>query len=165
MSRNEIEIGKAGEYLAVFELMRSGFVSFLSDQGLPYDILVDVNGEILRGQVKSTETHKDYGRSFNVARFGTRGGKGALRKNSIDNCDFYVFVLLDLKLVSFMHVNELESKKNKGFVKQTIEMRSKKFGINARKNNSRIMLIEDFSDFNQVVNIHKGMIRELSCEK
>lgn len=73
---SNIEMGRAGEYFAIYELIKQGYPAFLSDQGLSYDIAVDIGGVLARGQVKSTERHKDYGKSKNCLRFGTRSGKG-----------------------------------------------------------------------------------------
>ena len=51
---NELQIGKAGEYLACADLIMKGLVAFPSEQGLPYDVLVDTGKRLLRVQVKST---------------------------------------------------------------------------------------------------------------
>ncbi|WP_050871204.1 hypothetical protein [Enterobacter hormaechei] len=60
---SELELGKCGEYYAIFKLAKQGFVCFPSDQGLPYDIVVETNGRLLKGQVRSTLRMRDYGKS------------------------------------------------------------------------------------------------------
>ena len=53
---NELQIGKAGEHLACFDLISQGYHAFLSDQGLPYDIVLDIDGELRRIQVYDRKT-------------------------------------------------------------------------------------------------------------
>jgi len=156
MSNNNLELGKCGEYYSVYEIIKQGRVAFLSDQGLPYDIVVDYKGKLLRGQVKSTIGHKDYGKSASCLRFGTRSGKGTQRKASTDACDFYAFVSINDKLVSFFHMSELESKTNPGTVKQTIDLRSRHSNFVAKGNNARMLIAEDYESFDRVVCIHES---------
>ena len=39
---NELQKGKAGEYLVCADLILKGFVAFISEQGLPYDVVLDI---------------------------------------------------------------------------------------------------------------------------
>ena len=50
----ELQLGKAGEHLVCFDLISQGHNAFLADQGLPYDVLVDLDGSIKRIQVKTS---------------------------------------------------------------------------------------------------------------
>jgi hypothetical protein len=118
-----LEIGKAGEHLALFEIICQGYKAFLSDQGMIYDIVVDVNGRLLRGQVKSTIRKKDYSKSKGVCRFGTRRAKKASRLAMCDECDFYAFVCLESKQVGFLPTSRMISEKNDGKIKPCIEIR------------------------------------------
>lgn len=121
---SELELGKCGEYYAIFKLTKQGFVCFPSDQGLPYDIVVEANGKLLRGQVRSTLRMRDYGKSKSVYRFGTRTGKGDGRATSQQSCDFYAFVVIEEEKIGFMTTAELASEKNPGTIIQTMEFRS-----------------------------------------
>ena len=38
---DDLQIGKAGEYLVCADLILRGFVAYPSEQGLPYDIVLD----------------------------------------------------------------------------------------------------------------------------
>ena len=49
MNNNDLMIGVAGEHLVCFDLIAKGFTAFMTEQGLPYDLIADING-------KSTET-------------------------------------------------------------------------------------------------------------
>ena len=51
----QLQIGKAGEYLVCADLILKGFIAFPSEQGLPYDVLLDTGEKLLRVQVKTTE--------------------------------------------------------------------------------------------------------------
>ena len=50
---SELQVGKAGEYLVCCDLVMKGFVAFLSEQGLPYDVLLDNGSKLLKIQVKT----------------------------------------------------------------------------------------------------------------
>ena len=54
----QLQIGKAGEYMVCSDLILKGFIAFPSEQGLPYDVLLDTGEKILRVQVKTTEGHR-----------------------------------------------------------------------------------------------------------
>jgi hypothetical protein len=90
--------------------MLAGYRVFLSDQGLPYDLLVDLGGRFVRVQVKATVRPKNAnakGRSpnlvyvFHVRRRG-KGGKG-MRLN-VGHCDIVALVALDTRTVAYMPV-------------------------------------------------------------
>ena len=49
----QLQIGKAGEYLVCADLIMKGFIAFPSEQGLPYDVLVDNGEKLLKVQVKT----------------------------------------------------------------------------------------------------------------
>ena len=55
----DLEIGKAAEHLVCYDILLKGYNAFLSDQGLPYDIIVDLGSRILRVQVKGTRRPKN----------------------------------------------------------------------------------------------------------
>ena len=135
----ELETGKAGEYLTLYKLLRQGFRAFPSDQGLPYDLLVDVDGRVFRVQVKTTERRSTYGASKDVLRFSTRRARGTNRAASVLDCDFYALVDLEREVVGFFPTESLESTKNPGQVIQTIERRD----------------LSPFSSFSQALELKK----------
>lgn len=156
----ELSLGKCGEYYAIFTLSKQGYTVYGSDQGLPYDIIVDVEGTLLRGQVKSTWGTGDYGKSKSVYRFGTRSGKGGKRTKAL-MCDFYAFVAIHDEKIGFMASDELISSINPGIVKQTFEFRSQdilypsRTYTNGTVSNLSVRNIEDFSDFSRIINSMK----------
>lgn len=105
-----LEIGKAAEHLVCCDLLLAGHRAFLADQGLPFDVVVEHGGRLLRLQVKSTTTLKNVncrGRnerkcySFHVRR---RGKRGSSRLTNTD-CDIVALVALDLRLVAYLPVD------------------------------------------------------------
>lgn len=105
-----LDVGKAAEHLVCADLILAGYRVFLSDQGLPYDLLVDLGDRFIRVQVKATARPKNAnarGRSpnmvyvFNVRRRG-KGGKGT--RLSGKHCDVVALVALDTRTVAYMAV-------------------------------------------------------------
>ncbi|MCY2161672.1 hypothetical protein OW894_24825 [Klebsiella pneumoniae] len=157
---SELEMGKCGEYYAIFKLAKQGFVCFPSDQGLPYDIVVEANGALLKGQVRSTLKMRDYGKSKSVYRFGMRTGKGNGRATPMNWSDFYAFVVIEEEKIAFMTTTELASAKNPGVLIQTMEFRSASGIYPGRiySNGTQRMLdysrnIESYEDFNRVASL------------
>jgi hypothetical protein len=105
-----LDIGKAAEHLVCADLMLAGYRVFLSDQGLPYDVLVDLGDRFIRVQVKSTTRPKNantQGRApnlvyvFNVRRRGKHGNGTRL---DATHCDIGALVALDSRTVAYMPI-------------------------------------------------------------
>lgn len=99
-----MEVGKAAEHLVCADLILLGFRAFLADQGLPYDVVVDVEHRLLRIQVKATASLYPDGRG--VYRFNPRrklGGDRA-RRPGLRDCDLYAFVALDRRVIGYLAV-------------------------------------------------------------
>lgn len=127
---NELQIGKSGEHFACFDLIRQGFNAFLSDQGLPYDIIVDIEGVPKRLQVKTTQKLVTYERSKAVYRFGLCRGKHSRSRYVLANggVDGFVFVALDIMKAAYLTVDEMTTTKAKEKkIKQCIDFKSKAF--------------------------------------
>lgn len=120
----ELQIGKAGEHLVCFDLIRQSISAFLSDQGLPYDVLLDLNGVVKRVQVKTCSKPANYGKSKNVYRFSLRSAKGGNRAIKAINLDYIAFVFLDIKIVQYIPVETIIT--SSGFLKQCIDFRLEK---------------------------------------
>jgi hypothetical protein len=107
----ELQIGKAAEHLACADVMIQGFNAFLSDQGLPYDMLVDIDGTLLRVQVKGTlgpyTLPRGDGRGRDAYRFGLRRGIGSKGRISPRSIDVFAFVALDTRRVAYVRTSEL----------------------------------------------------------
>lgn len=105
-----LSIGKAAEHLVCADLMLAGYRVFLSDQGLPYDLLVDLGDRFIRVQVKATIRAKNAnakGRAPNmvyVFHVRRRGKHSKGERLSAKHCDAVALVALDTRIVAYMPV-------------------------------------------------------------
>jgi len=103
---SDMQIGKAGEYLVCADLIAKGFIAYPSEQGLPYDVVMDDGSKLLKVQVKTTRTHKQKPQrvnnnntyAFNIKRCG-KGNKSTITSES---CDIFALVALDAKVIGYM---------------------------------------------------------------
>jgi hypothetical protein len=101
-----MKIGIAGEHLVCTDLIMQGHNAFLSDQGLPYDIVADIGGRLLKVQVKTTRTNKDAPQRerrtpayiFNLKRCGKKNKK----TRASNDVDLYAMVCLETKQVGYI---------------------------------------------------------------
>lgn len=106
MNSKELQIGKVGEYLVCADLILKGFVAYPSEQGLPYDVVLDIDGELYKVQVKTTTTYrtipqrKDDMKSyvFNIKRKGKYGKK----RYANDEIDIFALVCLDTMQIGYI---------------------------------------------------------------
>ena len=159
---NELQIGKAGEHLVCFDLIRQGYNAFLSDQGLPYDVIVDVGGFPKRIQVKTTQKTISYEKAIGVYRFGLCRGRGnrgrfALANGSVDG---FAFVALDIMKIAYLTVDEVTSTNASiRHIKQTMDFKTRSIQYPAPKSKNswgtgyrdRRGFIEDFSNFDRIL--------------
>ena len=98
-----LQTGKAGEHLVCADLILHGYPAFLTDAGMPYDIVVALkNGKLLRVQVKSTsKPHAKYGYQFNLRR-GVNDSR-----TMVGDVDVFAFVALDRMSVAYFRSEEL----------------------------------------------------------
>ena len=112
----EVQIGKAGEYLVCADLILKGFVSFPSEQGLPYDVLLDNGSKLLRIQVKTTMKPRIVPRRkepipcyvFNIK----RSGKLGKTRYSINEIDIFALVCLDTMKIGYLKNEEMPTTLN-----------------------------------------------------
>ena len=107
----ELQTGKAGEYFVCADLILKGFVAFPSEQGLPYDVLLDNGSKLLRVQVKTTSgprkvpqrNKESLAYIFNVKRNG-KNNKGRYRDGEVD---LFALVCLDVMAVGYLKVDDM----------------------------------------------------------
>lgn len=103
---NMLQIGKAGEYLVCADLILKGYIAFLSEQGLPYDVLLDNGKRLIKIQVKTTQTYKSIPQRnidskayiFNIKRCG----KHNIQRYKDDEIDIFALVCLDTKKIGYI---------------------------------------------------------------
>lgn len=129
----DLEIGKAAEHLVVADLILSGYRAYLTEQGLPYDIVIDHDGKLYRLQVKATRCAKKLpargavgvGYLFQVR----RAGKGGRRQYSNGEFDILALVALDVRVIAYLPFN--------GSIQQTIHLRPHGHMASARAERTR----------------------------
>lgn len=107
----QLQIGKAGEYLVCADLILKGFIAFQSEQGLPYDILLDTGERLLKVQVKTTEkprivqqrAKESLAYVFSIKRAGVNG-KTRYEEKEID---LFALVCLDTMQVGYLTNKEM----------------------------------------------------------
>ena len=109
----ELELGRAAEHLVCADLLLSGWSTYPTAQGLPYDLAVDVGDRVVRVQVKSSFFAKNPQPSSraNPAYFYQirRAGRGGGRVYGGGEFDIYALVALDRRLIAYFAVAELPS--------------------------------------------------------
>lgn len=147
---NELQIGKAGEYIVCADIIMKGLIAFPSEQGLPYDVVIDTGKKILRCQVKTTEKPRTIPQRekdtkayiFNIKRHGV----GGLKRYGSEEADVFALVELENRSVVYLQSKDMPDTLNirvdslrgsyydeKG-VKSHAEVNSKKYnGMNDSK--------------------------------
>lgn len=106
-----LQIGKAGEYLTCADLILKGFVAFPSEQGLPFDVVLDNGKKLLRVQVKTTEKPRvvpqrrtdSMAYMFSIKRHGKNNS--TIYEN--DEVDIFALVCLDTKNVGYIRNDDM----------------------------------------------------------
>lgn len=117
--QNDLQIGVAGEHLVCADLITKGYNAYLSDQGLPYDVVADIDGKLYKIQVKTTSKYRAIPQRKNYTPaylfWIKRCGKGGKKVYKEKDYDFMALVALDKKIVGYlpfdnikgtMHLNE-----------------------------------------------------------
>lgn len=107
----QLQIGKAGEYLVCADLILKGFIAFPSEQGLPYDVLLDTGEKLLKVQVKTTEKPRkvmqrakdSFAYVFQIKRAGANG-KTRYEEKEID---LFALVCLDTMQIGYLTNKEM----------------------------------------------------------
>ncbi len=115
-----LEVGKAAEHIVCADLILAGHRAFLADQGLPYDLVLDLGATFIRVQVKATAAPRSVpGRPgswpsymFHVRRAG-KGGRRVIRAGEFD---LLALVALDIRRVAYLALE--------GGIRQTIHLRA-----------------------------------------
>jgi len=110
MEINDLQIGKAGEYLVCADLILKGHIAYPSEQGLHYDIVCDYEGTLLRIQVKTTRkplpVPQRQVRTEKYLFHIRRCGKGGRQSYSDSDIDIIAIVALDTKTIGYIPVKD-----------------------------------------------------------
>ena len=129
----DLELGKAAEHLVVADLILSGYRAYLTEQGLPYDVVIDFEGNLYRVQVKASRCAKRIPQRATVAKGYLynvrRAGKGGRRQYADNEFDIVALVAMDLRIVAYLPF--------KGRILQTIYLRPPGHQSSARTTRTR----------------------------
>lgn len=106
-----LAVGKAAEYLVCADLLLNGIPAFPSDQGLPYDVVAEVGGLLVRIQVKATRTAKNVSSAGRAARLAyswnvRQNGRSGRQRLSKAQCDVVALVALDIRAIAYLPIED-----------------------------------------------------------
>ena len=143
---DEMQVGKAGEYLVCCDLICQGKVAFLSEQGLHYDVIIDIDGKLKTMQVKTSQSLFIDSTKIPKVRFGLRrckSNKHPYGYNNSGDVDYFAFVFLPERKIAYFKREDILSKN--GFYKQCIEFKLETFKYKTK--NGRY--IEQYAKFTE----------------
>jgi hypothetical protein len=108
MKSRELNIGTAGEHLVVADLLLKNVDAFITGQGMNYDVVADMEGRLIRIQVKTTMQKRLMSQRANPIYFFhiKRTGKGGTRFYTHKDFDVYALVALDIRQVFYLLNND-----------------------------------------------------------
>lgn len=100
----ELNIGRAGEYIALADLLLKGIQCFDTTQGSSYDLIAEHDDRLLKVQVKTTQKiRKQNENSSGVYFFHTkRCGKNGTKRYTLEDIDLYCLVAIDMMKVFYV---------------------------------------------------------------
>lgn len=104
---SDLQIGKAGEYLVCADLIINGFVAYPTEQGLPYDLILDIGKRLLKVQVKTTRKPKEIPQRKTsipayIFHIGNNGKQNSRKKYSSLDVDLFALVSLDTRRIAYI---------------------------------------------------------------
>lgn len=107
---NALAVGSAGEHLVCADLILQGYKAFLTNQMCAYDVAVDVGGQLIRVQVKSTMTSRvrrcgGRAKDHFFYAWSVRAGKTSkdrARRLLLNDFDYLAFVALDTRQIAYL---------------------------------------------------------------
>ena len=108
MISKELQIGRAGQYLVMCDLLLNGVQAFDTGEGVKYDVVADNDGKLIRLQVKTTQKMRVLHESANPIYFYhiKRTGKNGVKFYSKYDFDAFALVALDKKMVFYLPFND-----------------------------------------------------------
>ena len=100
----ELNLGRAGEYIAMADLLLKGEQAYTTGQGINYDLVVDRGGSMIRLQVKATQKMRVLHNHANPVYFFhiKRTGKNGAKRYAVGDFDGFALVALDRRAVFYL---------------------------------------------------------------
>lgn len=104
-------LGKSGEHLVCSDILAHNIPCFIVEGKSHYDLIADLNGKLLKIQVKATATYKNCPNRenatpaymFNARKYG-KGGRLSYQKG---DADIVAYVALDKKKIAYMRADKI----------------------------------------------------------
>jgi len=164
----EMQIGIAGEHLVCADLILKGFIAFLTDQGLPYDVIVDVNGKLLKCQVKTTtkpriipqREKETQAYIFNIKNHGKKNDK--IYNDS--DVDIFALVCIDTGKIGYLKNIDVRSTMNF----RVDKLKNSYYDEKGIKNYEKVLLlnktIKNKSEIARLLNLGQGTVSKMLAE-
>ena len=100
----ELNIGRAGQFLTLYDLLLKNVQAYATDEGVKYDVVADVGDKLIRIQVKTTQKIRLITQRSNPIYFFhiKRSGKGGAKFYDKKDFDCFALVALDIKKVFYL---------------------------------------------------------------
>ena len=140
---NDLQAGKAGEYLVCADLIIKGYVAFPSEQGLPYDVVCEIKQRLFKIQVKSSRCSRPLPQRKNSSHTPAYSfrvkyrGKDRKKEYQPGMVDIFAFVALDTKEIAYMAAAK---------VPQSLQIRSMKRNYTDDKHTEARSIIKGFRE-------------------
>jgi len=104
MISKELNIGRAGQYLVLADLLLKNIQAYDTAEGASYDVVADDNGKLIRIQVKTTQKIRVIRDNANPIYFFhiKRSGKTGAKFYNQNDFDVFALVALDIKKVFYL---------------------------------------------------------------
>lgn len=104
-------VGRAGEHLVCAALMAAGYECFITEGKAPYDIIADIDGRLVRIQVKTTSgvrfAHQRQNRTPVYSFSARRVGKMQRMGYKVGDADIAAYVALDTHQIAYMPASRM----------------------------------------------------------
>jgi hypothetical protein len=108
MISKELNIGRAGQYLVLVDLLSKGIQSFDTAEGVSFDVVAEHNEKLIRLQVKTTQKMRTIREGSNPIYFFhiKRTGKNGARFYKKNDFDAFALVALDRREVYYLKFDD-----------------------------------------------------------
>ena len=108
MISTELNLGRAGQFITIADLLIEGIQAYGTDEGVNYDIVADVGGKLLKIQVKATRKPRLLTVKSKPIYFFQikRSGKSGIKYYTVGDFDIFALVALDIRKVFYLPFNE-----------------------------------------------------------
>lgn len=123
-SKYNMYIGKVGQHLVCADLLLKGYKAFIADEGLSYDVLLDIDSSLKKIQVKTTQGLISTKKQKNIYRFYLKMGKNTKQKYIKNSFDILAVVCLDINKIGYVKSDDLLDESGNKY-KSLIEFKDK----------------------------------------